>query len=361
MRPLTTMKITIINLFLLLTTLSGWCLSPQLTVPRIGDKVTALNLAIEPLFNDSLELYPHFDCYAIESKFDLRIWAPSSLDTTSSFVITGDRITEHVRLTNDSLFIISRIKPGMTREFEPAPFYGYPPLDFSERKIETKGRTESIGEYTTAGAHQTEVIKGLYAVTWYNDTIPDVECVKRTIKETLIYDGKDTTVYSECSKTWYAPGYRYPILWNEEGRLTDPRGELIDEISNWYMIEFQEQEDNIKDDPVNELIRQRRAHIKDNRSTDEKEKGKRTSPEDSDNSINYDPEKKLITISPRLFTGDKFKAYILCDISGHVYSYGEIGSDSVSISTAGYNPGTYLVQVATESDPLIFKFVITSR
>ena len=278
-------------------------------------------------------------------------------------VITGDRTTEYIRMAGDSLFIISRSKPGLKREFVSEPVYGYPLSDRDSRTVSSRGKTDAIGEFLTSGNHDTEIIKGLFAVTMYEDTLFDVECVKRTINETLIYNDTDTMIYQECSKTWFAPGYRYPFLWNEEGQLTDLEGNLIDEVSNWYMIDFAEQEEKLPDDPVNELIRNRYAsrsggYDYPSQGGDKHSDG--TAPLDKHGPVYYDPDAGTVVITP-LFNDNSFKAYILCDIAGRVYSFGELGCESIRVSTAGYQPGTYLVHISTEADPVIYKFIISPR
>lgn len=356
------MKITIISIFAFLGAACGWSISPQLTVPRIGDKMTVLKI-IEPSFSDSLELSPNFESFAVSGQYDMKFWPPSQSDTISSMVITGDRSTEYIRMVNDSLFVINRIKPGLRREFSSEPVYGYPLLERDSRSINSKGKTDAIGEYVTSGNHESEIIKGLFTITMEGDTLTDVECVKRTINETLIYNDSDTMTYRECSKTWYAPGYRYPFLWSEEGRLTDLNGILIDEISNWYMIEFAEQEGKIPEDPVNELIRNRYAsrsggYDYPSQGGDKRSDG--TAPSDKHGPVNYNPDTETVIISP-LFNDNSFKAYILCDIAGRVYSFGELGHESVRVSTTGYQPGTYLVHISTGAEPVVYKFIISAR
>ena len=346
----------------LLMSAVAWGLSPRLTAPRIGDALTVGQFDQSPAWTDSASMCPDLGSVRISDNIRMKVWPASASDTLSSYVIVRGREIVRIRQHGDTLWMMDRNVPGKIRMFDSMPTYGAPPASYMAQSINTHGDTDNIGAYITSGQWLTTVVPSLTIRTTENEVLRDVECVVTHISETLIYSqtddaASDTTVYTGRIRNWYAPGYRYPILTHEEGALTSRTGEPLDSVSTWQMITPEEQAENITDDAVNELIRNRYVAQK---YTDPDVVRKRASDSGAtnDSRIHYDPSHREVVITPVFGDTDGMNAYVLCDLPGRVYSFGDISTGAVNISTEGFTPGVYILHVATSGEPIVYKFIV---
>ncbi len=334
-------------------------ISPKLTHPRIGDKLTILKLYGQPQWIDSLSQSPDLSNVSISDSEQMKVWSPSKADSISYCVITRGREVANLIKRGDTVYQLNRILPGRTKFYDTKPVYGMPYLPVSNKTIKTHGTTNNIGTYQTFGNWSTSKIPGLMVIGFDGDTIRDVECVQTDISETLIYSERDTTLYSGRVQQWYAPGYRYPLLEHETGTLFSVEGDSLDHVYNWYAIDTSEQREILSDDDVNRLIRDRYENA--NSWAESNSGGGNTNMtfNNTNAEIYFDEKNNRIIINPSFALSDKEnRAYLICDISGVVYAFGEITSEGLILSTEGYNSGTYLLHLSTSGEAVIYKFKI---
>lgn len=344
----------------LVFSLRALAISPELTYPRIGDKVTILKLQSGPAWTDSLCMCPNLTNVPIYAREPMKVWAPSRNDSSAYCLIAKGRESIRLAVISDTLYQLDRIVPGRSLFYMTMPAYGFINDDNLSLPIKASGITENIGKYTMEGTWSFSKAKSLSLVTFDGDSIDDIECITTDINEKLVYINNDSTMYQGVIKRWYAPGYRYPLLSHEKGVLLSMTGDTLDYISSWYAIDPSEIIAEVENDYINELIRNRyaiaRQYVNSNPS-DNKEHSKH---ERSDNNIvYYDIANNKIVINPSSFSdNDANRAYILCDISGIVYAYGNTPSEGSAISTSGLNPGTYLLYISTANEAIVYKFSI---
>lgn len=344
----------LISLLVLIVSVSGRAMTPNQTSPRVGDELSLYKLKNSPTWSDTLQLSPNCSGLDFCDIGCMRIWPPSKSDSLSFCVISTWRETVNVMQSGDTLYQCNSITPGRTRIFDFMPEYGIPHTLPMAENIRSHGRTNNIGDFVTRGTWKTSAVRNLQVITTAGDTLADVQCVRSETVDTLIYADTDTSVYKGCVRQWYAPGYRYPLLTHEEGRLFSLAGDSLDHVCNWYATDAAEQRENLKDDYINELVRQSykyrdaesnndgKKHVKDNKGS---------------GVVMHDPDRQVLTVSPVSgMDGYGYLAYVLCDISGVVYRSGDMPADGMTISTAGFAPGTYILSISTTSDPIIYKF-----
>lgn len=353
MRILTGINIAAV-IMTLIVSMIGRAATPNLTAPRVGDRLSVHVLKNSPRWTDTLQLCPDCSALSVISTSHMRIWPPSQSDSVSYCVITTGSETVNIIREGDRFYQQNSITPGRTRIFDIMPEYNTASPVSGVSDMSTHGRTNNIGNFRTRGAWSTSDLKGLMLITTERDTLTDVRCVRCEMSDTLIYTDTDTTLYRGCVRQWFAPGYRYPLLTHEEGRLFSMNGDTLDHVNNWYATDLTEQQDNIKEDYINEAIRQSIRH----RNPVKEAVGQRyTDVNGNDGVVSYDHSSQIITIKPsNPLYGYRYSAYVLCDISGVVHSCGDLPAEGTRISVSGYLPGTYIVFISTTNQPIIYKF-----
>lgn len=335
-------------------------ISPELTYPRIGDKVTILKLQSGPAWADSLWMCPNLTNVSISIREPMRVWAPPRNDSIAYCLIAKGRESIRLAILSDTLYQLDRIVPGRSLFYMTMPAYGFINDDNLSLPIKASGITENIGKYTMEGTWSFSKAKSLSLVTFDGDSIDDIECITTDINEKLVYINNDSTMYQGVIKRWYAPGYRYPLLSHEKGVLLSMTGDTLDYVSSWYAIDPSEIIAEVENDYINELIRNRyaiaRQYVNSNPS-DNKEHSKHE--RSGNNIVSYNAVDNKIVINPSsLSDSDDNRAYILCDIAGIVYAHGDIPSEGTIISTSGLNPGKYLLYISTNGEAIVYKFSI---
>lgn len=332
--------------------LSAHAIDPALTIPRIGDSLPVLKLKTQPEFSDSAELCPAFTNSAIERQYELRIWAPAALDTTSTYIVTLGRDVLTLVQSGDSLYQTKKTAPGYTRAFTELLPYGYSAGSTGCRISSSSGKWNNLGGFITSGHTSSALHRGLSLITFDGDTIINVECCHTETRERMIYNLSDTSVFKSCRKQWYAPGYRYPLLIHEEALLFTEEADTLDHISLWYAIDDKSQINQIENDLANETLRQQRPevnapanHLKNRRNSDERQ----------NRIITYDPTRNCIIIEPTPDT----TSYLLCNVYGIVYGTGSIPQEVIhKVSTENLNPGEYVFYLNTSGEPVAYKFKV---
>lgn len=338
-------------------------ISPILTSPRIGDSMTELRLKAEPRWTDTAQYCPDLRNTTIDNRMAMAIWQPSKNDSVTDILITRGRYIVNLVQDADTLKWHSLLSPGRKRIFDTNPVYGVPFKSSLNEDVSTHGSIDNVTNFSTKGHWRTTKIDNLSLITFSGDTLVDVVCIQVDVIEEIIHDGyeePDTTEYRGCIRTWYAPGYRYPILTNEKGALYDP-GWVHDRVDTWTAIDPDEQSDNIKDDFVNELIRNRYKNGGEPKN-DTKLPGNFHNVENlpANSLVYYDKNNNFVVINPSM-RGDSPQSFILCDISGIVYDHGDVPASGLQIPTDDLLPGTYLVHISGAEEPIIYKFRIENQ
>lgn len=135
----------------------------------------------------------------------------------------------------------------------------------------------------------------------------------------------------------------------------------MDIVSNWYATNLSEQCEKVKDDPVNELIRDMYESMEYGERTTPGNKKTDTYPNRTDGAVYYDNRNHRIVINQPFALGEenRSRAYVVCSVSGIVYAFGRLDPEGVTISADGFPPGTYLVHLSTAGEPFVHKFIIS--
>ncbi len=336
-------------------------ISPELTRPRIGDKLNVYKLSNEPRWIDTLSLCPDLSRTEYCRTEQMKIWSPAKTDSVSYCLVAKGRETSQLILRHDTLYQYNQLTPGRTKIYSPMPAYGKAGNAMTQDTIKSTGTTDGVGNYETSGIWTTRTIKGLSAITFDNDTLINVECVETAVDEILTYIHADTTIYRGKVCRWYAPGYRYPILEHESGILYSLAGDSIDNISSWYATDISEQRENIKDDTINQLIREQTEQLKQRHKSDSD--NHKSNSKNNNNSVVYfdNSNNQLVINTPFNLSPENKTYYVICNISGIVYAHGDISPGGTIISTTGFTSGTYLTYIYDGEESIVYKFNKTER
>lgn len=351
-------NMAMLSLLIVSNVINSFAISPELTAPRIGDVFSVGKLKNSPDFSDSLLLCPNLTYAEVEKYHEYKVWPSAAYDTISNMTITFSSNVKELFQKGDTLHLLSTLSPGKVRTFVTYPRYGYI-SESRDIQILSHGETSDIGRFSTIGNYTTTLKKNLSIITLMGDTIENVECCNTNIEELLLQECQDTLIYKSIYRQWYAPGYRYPLLTHEYGKLLSLDNDTLDYVSNWYAMNIPQFE-NVVDDPINEAIRTQQREIRNNIQNKHYSKGSNSQNTITNESIFYDLDRDIISVS-RNFTDGRFESYILCDIAGVVFKRGDIGSDGTTISTKFLNPGNYILYVATSDSPIIYKFNIPGK
>lgn len=331
--------------------------SPELNAPRVGDTLKIIRLAEQPATTDSTGLILDLSRTDFRGTFDFTCWQPSRLDSLSDMLIVSDREIYRLVTKDKHQYILDRSTPGITRHFESDVPYALFPDSLKNVAAESRGRMDGVGIYRSEGDASQKTVSGLSVILAGGDTIRNVECMVTDTRELVEVTELDTTYHINRICRWYAPGYRYPIVTGEKTISLTLDGDTVDIVSNWTACLPAGQEEQIDDDPVNEMIR---ASIAENDKP-------HTNPIPSSNKghtpgrevCSFDRDRQEITIN-RTFSSPGVNEYIIGDFAGHVYAHGELSSSTPTavVSTVGYLPGGYFIHLTTDSEPVVYKFFI---
>ncbi len=339
------------------TTADG--VSPELNSPRIGDRLDIAVLAGPPSFTDSLRLCPDLSDISVRHTEQLSVWAAAPGDTLTAMCITQGRKTEELVLDGGVYLCRTRQTPGFYRRYDSVWPYSVIKKDSQADTVSATGRADGISSYRTSGRYRMTTASGLRIVTPDGDNAGNVECVVCETDDRMFFDGDSTVcIHHGTDKSWYAPGYRYPVLRQKYDLLVSEDGDTIDSRVTWEALALSEQESAIDNDPVNEeirrIIKERNYDIGCNNQNLSDERHRNDRPHQSV-SIDY----AASTVSINRTPGDsRFIDMMLCDIGGRVYQTYVFGEDrqSLTLSLDGLAPSTYLIYIHTADAPVICKF-----
>lgn len=334
--------------------------SPELNSPRAGDRFDIAVLASSPMFSDSLRLCPDLSEVATASTEKVAVWAAAPDDTVAALCIVRGRSTESLALTDGIYCSLTESAPGFYRRYYSVYPYGVIKENSRTDTLIASGRADALSFYKTKGTYRITTAGGLRIVTFDGDTVDNVECVVCEVDDSMAFDG-DSTVYIHrgMTQSWYAPGYRYPLLRQHREVLLTECGDTIDSNIKWEAVALSQQESKISNDPVNEEIRRAAKERAEQRYYREKDysHGEPSGIARLHNSVSVDYGSATVMIS-RAAGDSRYLDMLLCDISGRVYQSYVFGDDeqSVSLSLGALPPSTYLIYIRTTDEPIICKF-----
>lgn len=163
-------------------------------------------------------------------------------------------------------------------------------------------------------------------------------------------------IHKGTLKQWYARGYRYPVLEHSADYMITMDGDTIDYINKWLCIDIKQQEEKIRDDVVNEMLR----YVLDgsnNLPKFVKHSHDSANPAVISANIEWNAETETLTVLRSFSDKNSFEEYILCDASGRVYSHGILEpSEQFSISLKTYSPGIYVFVIKNQDGINSLKF-----
>lgn len=339
-------KISFWSIFLLLNsfsvqTISG--LNVDLNSPRIGD-----NLMVLVLDNVQDNKMVDLSSATLANKSYFSVFPPAKEDTLTTMVILSDKNNINLLSKNQNLYILNTYQPGEKRVFHSMTPYLFPVND-SENKIDSSGTLSGIGHFESHGHKIFENDSALKLITLDNDTVYNVECLTSYTDELLIYENSDSVLHKSIIKQWFIPGYRYPALKYTSDYLITLDGDTVDYVNRWEAIDLKHQEETIKDDTVNEMIRNalNETNIFNNFVNNYDAESK--SPTIRKNNIEWSTDNETISVLHSLNDADTVVEYILCDVSGRVFAHGSIlTSDGFTLSLHTYPPGVYVFSLKNQ-------------
>lgn len=316
--------------------------SPDLNSPRIGDELRIFQLkGVSETYDGNTDM-------SVAQIIDVsryKVYKPAKEDTLTTMLIVTEKRNIGLVAHDNNLMIRNTVHPGESRYFSSDNPYIFP-ADSNEIKIESKGKIADMGCFETFGKIKFEINSNIELITLDCDTLKNAECLKSVINEIFVYENTDSLLHKGLRKQWYAPGYRYPLLELNEDYMITLDGDTVDYICRWDCMDVKNQEENIKDDPVNELLRNviKDNHIFNNSGNNYPHgEGK---PAGSHSDIAWDAATETIYVRPSLEKSGLTEEFIVCDTFGRVYAQGNIGlSDSFSLSMRDYPPGVYVFAV----------------
>ena len=344
--------------------------NPDLTSPRIGDQAPVAKLKQAPSFTDSLSLSPDLTDINVDYYVDLYVWQPSKADTVATCVMGIGRNILALRSHGDTLWQTARFSPGHARYFDLPPTFNVPGTTPLTETVRSHGHGDDIGRYTSDGTQTSRLFQGLTLVAEDGDTLKNVECVQKEINERFVFDNGETNLSRSTIRKWFAPGYRYPLLFNMKNVLLNENADTLDVDTMWYAMTPWMQEYYIREDSDNEESRQwqTRQRLRSNPSATVKHA---RSPIPPQNGVKHASELKTLTVTVSVTEAqdidswNDFYNYTLCDISGKVYnSSGRITrklcvpKDTFTIDIKDLPPGDYILNVSYIGDPIVFKFKV---
>lgn len=331
-----------------------FAVSPFLCEPRTGDKMTVDYFPGKPAIeNDTTNIVSIYGMNP-SAKLKMEIWAPTPEDSISKFYVLMDREMKKVSSRNGENREIFCVRPGYTRQFIQGQPYGLIQRTHTDELFESRCRIDGVTNCFTSGKLSSSKREGVYFISQEGDTIRDVTNVKIVVSDSLHFPA-ESIYHKGVYKKWYAPGYRYPILFTTTDTIYSSDGVLIDSNSKCYSISAISQEEQIKNDPVNEEIREALAEL--NRQKAEGDYKPRSNKNDNTPSYIRWTDKNTLTVT-KSFGSEPFTEILLCDIQGHLYFVTgcEDNLSEYQIDISGFNPGMYLLHIVSGSETKVYRF-----
>lgn len=326
-------------------------LSPELNYPRIGDELTLFELKNVPSFEKDK---PQTDLSKAVTfaKNRFKVYEPAREDSLSSMIIVQGKRTSLLAYKGSLLFEKGYYQPGEKRMYEGGIIYeAYVPDSLTIQTVCSDGNISGTGSFSSAGRKTIMRDSHRSIITMEGDTLNNLEYSEAELDEIFIYAATDTVKHHGVQSRWYAAGYRYPILTYTDSYIITLENDTVDRIVRWEAAPPAQQEEKIKDDPLNELIR----NIRDvqDRTPGNGTTKNTTYPDNSPRqtgNFEWNPSTGEITLSMGI-SRDVLSEYVLCDIHGRVFSAGRLdNADNFSISLANYPPGVYVFGYNTNDE-----------
>lgn len=341
-------------ILLVITHDSAHGLSPELNYPRIGDEMTVRELGNVPSFDRNKRL-TDLSGAVITGSSRFRVYRPAREDSLSCMVIVHGKRTSSIVSRGGVLLESGYSQPGESRIYAGGiPYEACAPDSLTAHDVCSRGNISGTGEFMSGGKKIIRRRSGRQIITPDADTVGNLDYVETVIDEMFIYAGSDTARHCGTHARWYAGGYRYPVLTYTDDYIVSMENDTVDRVQRWEAAFPDIQEDEITDDPMNELVRNILADSKEKSRT---EKGRRNPASGSRRfgDFEWNPASEEISLSPGI-SRESLSEYILCDISGRVYSAGRLDSAGCfSVSLSACPPGVYVFGYDTDDGFNSFK------
>lgn len=355
----TIMRILLNSLFLIVlfmtfcTSLSA--VTPMLNNPRIGDNVQYSRA--ELFFNDSdtMALNPVVKKVSSNDILEMAVFSPEPEDSLNTYFTTFGDVSFEIKEDSKRLYITYCHKPGMSRYYSDCMPYGVGHSANSKGYVSSYGVFENIGSYSTESQYSIAIYPDLAIITADGDSISNIECVEYR-DSGMIKTAPDSVFQTgSCIREWYAPGYRYPLLIEEEENFLNEEGYVVSSKQSFWCNQDSQYELN---DFLNEEIRQLCDYSKTSENGFDYPSYKRRT--DSVGSmpgcIRWGEGRESLIIS-NTFQDNQFTEALLCDIKGCVFGVYDLTlQEHTSIRLSDLPMGVYLLALQSPSRPVTYKF-----
>lgn len=323
-------------------------LSPTCNAPRPGDRIT--KFVVENVMTTPADTPDYVDLSESRTvgRSTFAVYNPAQEDTLSAMMITDAGRTTRLIRSDHQLYEYSYYQPGETRRYTAQVPYGVCADSMMHHAAGSEGALASIGDFVTEGNRRMTLDGNHTLITMTADTIRSAECLSVFTDEHFHYAGGDTVRHVGVLRQWYAPGYRYPVAEYSDDIMITLDGDTIDQVNRWRATDLHQQQENVKDDPTNELIREYVYHPEyrpDYTVRHEPGSGDGTS---GNGSITWNPESETVTFAPDYDGDTATSEYVVCNDAGVVFATGTVGrTTGLIISLRGYSDGTYIIALKT--------------
>ncbi len=349
-------KFKVLTILLLMSALCHgdmFGINPDLNYPRIGDMVELLE--IDNIKSSSTEGPKLIDLSnsSISGISYLKVYAPAREDTVTEMMVFRNNRVEYLFSENGLLLTSHFYQPGESRTYMPS--LPYLQGQDSTFQVESGGFLTKIGNFSSEGLQTGHISFNTKIITFDGDTLEYVESLTTQISESLIYQNGDTLIHTGLQEKYLVNGYRYPMLTLSDDLLISLQGDTIDHIRKWEAISLNHQEERIKNDPLNEMIRNSLKNVEKPHGTHH---GGISNGSNSyrQGNFQWDPDSKILTVLPSLNESSSESQYIICDSHGFVWDSGKFNTDgSLQLSLVNYPPGVYIFGYFTGEGVNTFK------
>lgn len=353
--------------------LMSFTLTRVQNLPRHGDSLQREELKSSSVTTDSLGNNVDLSKSVTIREWHIQYHLPAKKDTVSAMLVTTEgKSVCHLVDTQYGLASLDDIKAGQQIHYS-TPFPEFVLTRDTSAYFSGNGRKGSLSEIELKGKWTFSSKSGTSVITQDCDTLKNLLCTALYAEGNVFWTIGDSITdykYHSLRKQWYASGYRYPILELTEHSIYDKNSKTLDTDNRWTYFSPLSQEEQLKEDPDNEEIREFQPIQYDkpsksgNRETNpDRKTGYDNQPFIGDNGFSASSIwKKETQIAEITISSTKHTAVQLClyDAGGKLLQMKTkklSGWDKFNFNLHQYASGTYLIIVESEAGNASFKFI----
>lgn len=342
-------------------------LNIDLFMPRADDICKRTVVRIERIRCDSVNHIIDVRNAVEAGEEIIKYYLPNSNDTINDLIMsTSLKEITYLKKIDGRLVATECFKPGQHTKY-----INYIPeivFNKSDSNFLSEGNQNMLVSYSESGQWQSEVFDNWKIIMSDNDTIDNVVLSSVTISGQSVFENIDSIPefnFITQRKSFYAVGYRYPIVDLIQSRATY-KNEIVDSYNKCSIYEPYAQRIEIINDVENIHIRNDIEQRLQNRYSAIKSfsRSKNTDYDENvnvnDNNdllFNYDPDTKILTI---LFGEQENYLLNLCDTSGKILNTikgDNFEKEKYTFNLQNYPSGEYIIYAIGKQTTEVYRFI----